>query len=572
MEDDSGSLKILIADDNETDRMILQAIVKKQGHAVVTASDGLEAVERFIEDQPELILLDALMPNMDGFEAARRIKELAGEDLVPIIFLTSLKDAESLAKCLEAGGDDFLSKPYNRIILQAKINAFRRMRNMHLTLQQQRDQIVIHNEHLLHEQETAKAVFDNVAHSGCLDSPNIKYLLSPLAVFNGDVLLAARKPSGGMHVLLGDYTGHGLPAAIGAMPMAEIFYALTSKGFTVEEIIKEINSKLKNILPTGVFCCACMLDIEFREREMKVWIGGLPSCVLYRSETEERIELASNHLPLGVLSSDQFKVKMQVFEVSEGDRVFMWSDGIHEARNDQDVMFGEERLMDVFDQCKRPDQLFDDIQHSVEKFLGEAQRDDDITLVEVRIPNEEEVEELPEETIDVSDKGPMDWYLDYRLNPMSLKYFNPLPFVLQLITEVPGLRRCSGQVYTILAELFSNALEHGVLKLDSALKKNPQGFSEYYDLRSKRLESLEEGFVEFQLEHIPTETGGQLTVVISDSGEGFHYQNKIQGDGNVQYCGRGIPLISTLCRSVTYQGVGNKVEVVFEWHYQQTGS
>jgi CheY-like chemotaxis protein len=571
MDDDSGSLKILIADDNETDRMILKAIVTRQGHEVVTASDGLEAVERFIEDQPELILLDALMPNMDGFEAARRIKELAGEDLVPIIFLTSLKDAESLAKCLEAGGDDFLSKPYNRIILQAKINAFRRMRNMHLTLQKQRDQIVQHNEHLLHEQETAKTVFDNVAHSGCLDSPNIKYLLSPLAVFNGDVLLAARKPSGGMHVLLGDYTGHGLPAAIGAMPMAEIFYALTSKGFTVEEIIREINSKLKAILPTGVFCCACMLDIEFREREMKVWIGGLPSCVLYRSKTGERVELASNHLPLGVLSNDQFKVKMQVFEVSEGDRVFMWSDGIHEARNDQDVMFGEERLMDVFDRCAHPDQLFDSIHDEVENFLGEDKRDDDITLVEVRIPNQDEVEALPEEFIDVSDKGPMDWYLDYRLNPLSLKYFNPLPFVLQLITEVPGLRRCSGQVYTILAELFSNALEHGVLKLDSGLKKNPQGFSEYYDMRTQRLENLAEGFVNFELTHIPTDSGGQLTVIIRDSGDGFEYQEKLKS-GDKQYCGRGIPLISSLCRSVEYRGNGNEVEVVFEWHYQQTGS
>ncbi|GLQ32341.1 ATP-binding SpoIIE family protein phosphatase [Litoribrevibacter albus] len=571
MDDDSGSLKILIADDNETDRMILKAIVTRQGHEVVTASDGLEAVERFIEDQPELILLDALMPNMDGFEAARRIKELAGEDLVPIIFLTSLKEAESLAKCLEAGGDDFLSKPYNRIILKAKINAFRRMRNMHLTLQKQRDQIAQHNEHLLHEQETAKTVFDNVAHSGCLDSPNIKYLLSPLAVFNGDVLLAARKPSGGMHVLLGDYTGHGLPAAIGAMPMAEIFYALTSKGFTIEEIIKEINSKLKAILPTGVFCCACMLDVEFREREMKVWIGGLPSCVLYRSETGECVELASNHLPLGVLSNDQFKVKMQVFEVSEGDRVFMWSDGIHEARNDQDVMFGEERLMAVFDQCKHPDQLFDSIHDSVESFLGKDKRDDDITLVEVRIPNQVEVEALPEEFIDISDKGPMDWFLDYRLNPLSLKYFNPLPFVLQLITEVPGLRRCSGQVYTILAELFSNALEHGVLKLDSDLKKNPQGFSEYYEMRSKRLENLSEGYVNFELNHIPTETGGQLTVIIRDSGEGFDFKDKM-GSDDKQYCGRGIPLISSLCRSVEYRGKGNEVEVVFEWHYQQTGS
>ena len=90
------------------------------------------------------------MPRKDGFEAARLIKQSAGEQLIPIIFLTSLSDAESLAKCLEAGGDDFLSKPYNPVILKAKINAFNRTRHMHMTLQQQRDQIVDHNRHMLH--------------------------------------------------------------------------------------------------------------------------------------------------------------------------------------------------------------------------------------------------------------------------------------------------------------------------------------------------------------------------------------------------------------------------------------
>src|SRR5690606_307229 len=257
---ETESLKILIADDNGSDLMILQSIVRKQGHQVITATDGIEAVEQFERESPQLVLLDALMPRMDGFEAARLIKELAGEELVPIIFLTSLTEAESLAKCLDAGGDDFLSKPYNQIILKAKIQAFNRMRVMHKTLQHQRDQIVRHNEHMLREQRVAKRVYDNVAHLGCLHARNIQHLLSPLSVFNGDVLLACQKPSGGMHVLLGDFTGHGLPAAIGAMPLAEIFYGMTAKGFSMPDVLREINQKLKKILPVGFFCCAVMVD------------------------------------------------------------------------------------------------------------------------------------------------------------------------------------------------------------------------------------------------------------------------------------------------------------------------
>ena len=205
MPDSDRALKILIADDSASDRMVLQAIVAQLGHEVVLAEDGLDAVDVFTNESPDIILLDALMPRLDGMGAARLIKQQSADRLVPIIFLTSLSDAESLAECLDAGGDDFLSKPYSSTILKAKIKAFQRMVDMHDEVQRQRDQIVQHNEHLINEQEIAKRVFDKVAHAGSLDATNIKYRLSPLAIFNGDVLLAALRPSGSISVLLGDF-------------------------------------------------------------------------------------------------------------------------------------------------------------------------------------------------------------------------------------------------------------------------------------------------------------------------------------------------------------------------------
>ncbi|WP_164662152.1 response regulator transcription factor, partial [Pseudomonas viridiflava] len=135
----------------------------------------------FSTERPHLILMDAMMPLMDGFEAARRIKLMAGESLVPIIFLTSLTEGEALARCLDAGGDDFVSKPYNTQVLAAKINAMNRLRLLQETVLQQRDLISTHHEYLLNEQRVAKAVFDQVAHSGCLGAANIRYLQSPYA-------------------------------------------------------------------------------------------------------------------------------------------------------------------------------------------------------------------------------------------------------------------------------------------------------------------------------------------------------------------------------------------------------
>ncbi|PID43302.1 MAG: fused response regulator/phosphatase [Gammaproteobacteria bacterium] len=563
---ESDPLRILIADDNDSDRMILKAIVRKQGYEVITAVDGREAVERFKKDSPQIVLLDALMPVMDGFEAAREIKALAGEELVPVIFLTSLTDAESLARCLEAGGDDFLSKPYNRIILKAKINAFNRMRLMHLTLQEQRDQIAENNRHLLQEQEVAKTVFDNVAHMGCFHAKNIKHLLSPLSVFNGDVLLACQKPSGSMHVLLGDFTGHGLPAAIGAMPLAEIFYGMSNKGFFMTDVLREMNQKLKQILPVGFFCCACMIDIDFVASEMQVWMGGLPDCLLVRSSGEVE-KVKSNHLPLGVLSSERFSVETYKYELNLGDRFFMWSDGIIESRDANGEMFGESRLLDIIHKKSQSETLFEQIHESVLHFIGEGERDDDLTMVEVKMLAPDQLG-LDEAHLDKSALvGPKNWSFSYELRAQTLKEFNPLPLLLHLTMEVPGLRSHSGFIYTVLAELFSNALDHGVLGLDSRLKKTPEGFGEYYAMRSERLEKLSGDWVRFFIDHKPEGKGGVITIRVEDSGAGFDC-GKYAGnnlEANTGFSGRGIPLLMEMCNKVTFNDTGTAVEVEYHW-------
>lgn len=559
------TITVLVADDNDSDRFILSTILKRQGHKVLEAVNGREAVDLFTELRPHIVLLDALMPEVDGFQAARMIKCEAGEDLVPVIFLTSLKDASSLAKCLEAGGDDFLSKPYNRVILEAKIQAFQRMRQMHQTLQNQRDQIAKNNSYMLQEQRVAKAVFDNVAHSGCLDAPNIKHMLSPLSVFNGDVLLAAYKPSGGMHLMLGDFTGHGLPAAVGAMPMAEIFYGMTAKGFGLKDIVREINLRLKSILPIGVFCCAGFADVSYRKGSLSLWLGGLPDCYLIRANGELEI-FKSDHVPIGVIDSRSFNDSMFEIRMELGDRFYLWSDGIHEARNLRDEMYGEDRLKGLFVNNKDTEQLFGQIRFDVTDHIHGGERDDDITMLEVKMvdPSEIQTETFKVEMGAIS--GPTDWKMTYRLGPHTLRDFNPLPLLLQLLMEVPGLRPHSGTLYTVLSELYSNALEHGVIGLDSALKSDPHGFAEYYQKREAALEILNDGFVEFTFEHLPTSEGGSLYVQVQDSGAGFEFSNEVPKQSpDAGFHGRGIPLIRNLCKRIHYVGAGNAVEAEFEW-------
>ncbi|WP_336623025.1 fused response regulator/phosphatase [Gilvimarinus sp. 1_MG-2023] len=556
-------ITVLVADDTDTDRLILEAIVKKEGHRVISARDGVEAVKKFEKLRPDVVLLDALMPNMDGFEAARRIKILAGEELIPIIFLTSLTDTPSLVKCLEAGGDDFLSKPYNRVILQAKIKAFYRMRTMNRTMLNQRDQIALHNEHFLQEQTVAKQVFDNITRGGDLNTDSLQYYLSPLAVFNGDVMVASSTPAGNMMLLLGDFTGHGLPAAIGAMPLATTFYDMVNKGFSMVDILSEINGKLKGILPVGLFCCAAMVEVNFRKKSIRVWNGGLPAAYIYHNDgTIEPIK--STHLPLGVLNNKDFKADPVLFQLDHGERVYLWSDGIHESRNADGEMFGEQRLLASFTKNKDPSQLFSELLHQVKQFSGDVEKSDDLSLIEILMaPVEVAFKEQSEPAKAQSQLA--EWSLAFEVKPSSFSIFDPLPLLLSVLLEVPGLRNHSGTLYTVISELYTNALEHGVLGLDSKLKNDPAGFERYYELRKQRTREVVEGYIRIELKHRTSEGGGTLEITVEDSGVGYDVSGLALSDTGKEYSGRGLKLASSLCDSLQVVPPGNCVKAQYRW-------
>lgn len=563
---DSPSVSVLIADDNMTDRMLLSSIVRRQGHHVLQAGNGEEAVKVFEQMRPQIVLLDVMMPIMDGFEAARRIKALAGEALVPVIFLTSMSEDEALVRCLEAGGDDFLPKPYNQIILAAKIHAMERMRRLQATVLKQRDELARHHGHLLNEQRVAKAVFDQVAHSGCLGAGNIRYLQSPYALFNGDLLLAAASPGGDLYILLGDFTGHGLPAAVGAMPLADVFYGMTAKGYGLAETLREMNAKLKRILPPDMFCCATLINVSVNRRVLEVWNGGMPDGYLLK-QNGERVPVPSRALPLGILSPERFEPKTQVYPIEEGDRIFLLSDGVIETTNHEETLFGAERLEAVLDRNTDRDRLFEDIREALQGFHGETR--DDVSMVQVKVVDSAS---LPPAVL-TPDRGqptPTDWSVSFEFRSETLKRYNPLPFLLQLLQEVQGLRGQSGALFTVLTELYSNALEHGVLGLDSSLKRNAEGFARYYQMREERLRELQGGYVKVGLAVEPqTEEGGRLVITIEDSGAGFDVPATLkrvgEGDG---YSGRGVKLVRALSHSARWADDGRSARVEFAWEGQ----
>jgi len=123
-------MKILVVDDSPTIRAALKGLLERMGHTVVEANDGEQALHLYRQDRPGLVLIDVVMPIMDGYESARHMRETKADEWVPIIFLSSKEADQDLNRAIEAGGDDYLVKPVSFVVLNAKIRALQRLESM----------------------------------------------------------------------------------------------------------------------------------------------------------------------------------------------------------------------------------------------------------------------------------------------------------------------------------------------------------------------------------------------------------------------------------------------------------
>lgn len=561
----------LVVDDSVTNRIILEALLGREGYKVISAEDGLQAVQMYIEYQPDIVFMDVMMPKMDGYEAATRIKALADMRFVPVIFLTALTADEALAKCIEAGGDDFLSKPYKQSVLRTKVIALERIRDLTRTAAEQHRRITEQHMSMLREQEVAEHIYNTAVTSDNVGLDYIRSLLRPVSTFSGDMLLSAYHPVGRLHILLGDFTGHGLTASIGALPAADVFRTMTAKGYSAPEILAAINQKLHRLLPADMFMAGCLVVVEEDMKTVAIWNAAMPDVLLIDGKTRQvKGRVASVNLPLGIVADTDYHRTATRFDLAPGDRILMCSDGVTDARNAAQECFGEQRLMRAI---SAGSDSFASVIAALDAFCADVNLSDDLSLVEI-ICRQGMLENVytdiahhRTQSVVMRDKRGWSWALDLKGN--SLRHVNPVPLAISQLLEIEGISAHQQTLFVILTELYSNALEHGVLKMNSRLKSSADGFSLYYAERVARLKKLEDGFIRFEIELVPLENGqvgdDKLVVRIKDSGVGFDFAHWTGGQQNnaLGLSGRGIMLLHNLCQSVRYIGNGNQVEIMY---------
>jgi class 3 adenylate cyclase/CheY-like chemotaxis protein len=140
--------KILVVDDTPKNVKLLADLLTVKGYAVVTASSGREALARVEAEQPDLVLLDVVMPEMSGYEVCRKIRENPATEILPVVMVTALDPSEERVKGLEAGADDFLTKPINQAELLVRVRSLLRIKELYDTVQTQSAQLAEWNKTL----------------------------------------------------------------------------------------------------------------------------------------------------------------------------------------------------------------------------------------------------------------------------------------------------------------------------------------------------------------------------------------------------------------------------------------
>ncbi|MBL4622307.1 MAG: SpoIIE family protein phosphatase [Immundisolibacteraceae bacterium] len=379
--------KILVVDDLPSNRLLLQRLCEKFGHETISAEDGVLAVVAAKEQSPDLILLDISMPNMDGYEAAELIKAEANsrpdDAYLPIIFVTAQTSDSSLTQAIQAGGDDFIAQPVRAEVLESKISAHLRIRELNQQLVENNRELSLYNRRLRQEADLIGHFFDKALQRSYQDPERFHYHTSPASAFNGDIMLISQGPVGQVYVLVGDFTGHGLQAAMGTMPVQQAFFDLCQQGVVLPELVRQINGYLHQSLPDSMFFAANALLFDQSFSKVEMWMGGMPPGYLVSDQGEELMSFASMHMPLGILPEVEFRSGTINYDLPADSRVYLYSDGAIERKDAQGNIVGEEGLRELM-QTMPAEGRFEKMVTTLVSSDDDQDQLDDISLIEVR--------------------------------------------------------------------------------------------------------------------------------------------------------------------------------------------
>lgn len=562
-------LRILVAVEEEAGARMLESILRQRRHGVTVTRDVVQAVERCHSYDPDLVILELSPPGVEGIEAARRIRASGQARWVPIVFYAAQETIDDIVRGIDAGGDDYLIKPAVPDLVAAKINSYNRLLEMQHSALRQTRELSAWRAVAEEQSRLGQHVMNRLLAAEGLSDPLVQWLNTPAENFSGDLVCAVRGPSDILYLMLADSAGHGLSAALSALPMTQIFYGMAGKGFSIEAIAAELNKKLKSFLPLDRFVAASLVALNTREQTIEVWNGGNPDILLLSEDGAITLRWPSRNPPLGILPQEAFSAGTEKVNYLQAGELCLYSDGVIEAENEFGLRLSQQGLERLL--CAAPPgRRLETLNSGLAEHLDGNPNHDDLSCILVRVPLERRRDIRPAtgESAAGAAVAFSDWRLDLSWGDAELQRVDVVPAVLGFVSQIPALNQHRGNLYLILSELFNNALDHGLLALDSTIKQSEDGFDRYLAEREKRMSELVDGRIDISFHLYREDHQAVLDLRVADSGQGFDHETLHQlidtdPDARIIH-GRGIMLVQRLCRRMTYSERGNAVTVQYE--------
>lgn len=374
-------LTILVVDDSKSIVLLIKEMLKSEFN-ILTASNGLEAVEACRKDKPDMVLMDVEMPLMDGYEACRRIKALNGSSFTPVIFITSKSDLKSIKEGLQSGAEDYLTKPFEPEELLARVNAGIRTKRLYNQLAQANAII-----------ERERDIIAEIQRSLLCDTPptveGLKFFCDyqPSSKAGGDYYDFIKIDEEHLGVLVSDVSGHGTPAAVIMAMTRIVLRSILATIKSPKEVLEKMNAILCENVRTGDFITAFYGVIHLPSRRMIYTSAGHhPSYLLDYTSGQVESLWVDKGFPLMIKAENPLKEKE--VQLRAGSKLVLFTDGITEARDEAGHIFGSERFVAALKEHGKTldaERLGRKVMETVNSFTRGASFIDDYTLVIIDI-------------------------------------------------------------------------------------------------------------------------------------------------------------------------------------------
>ena len=548
---------VLVVSDSSETTTIVENNLLQQGFDILLASEGKSALNLFAAKHIDFVFIEADHIDVPIDELVYKLRVRAGNVFIPVIILVSAEDEKLLSECVSAGCDDFIFKPFTATALKARFSTLQQVCELKKSYKSS-----------ITEQLVAKQILAYALSERNVQFEEIQLLSTSKAVFSGDLFLTAKRPDGGLHVLLADFTGHGLSAAIGALPVADIFSVMTNKGFELEDVLENINNKLHTLLPVSMFMACSMLKIHNDQKHASVWNGGMPDIYLRDSQTGDiKNKIKASHIPLGIDEATSNNFKLQTIDICPEDQFIIYTDGLTEAENASGDMFGYQNLDQCLENNRKKEFVFASIVAAFNRFCGDVSPGDDVSLA--CIPCADKMTEVNDSdfvnSLQIASNRDDGWSWYMELSGANLHNVNPIPIVMSEVRKISGYSVCNNKLSNILTVLYENAIEHGLLTASLADFAKNDAKNNSND-NNKKTNKENDDYIRIGLRKVEHQGEPALLVSIEDSGNGFDHKEfmdeLINRSGGKDTGNNGIPLVYELTESLYYHGRGNRVEAI----------